>query len=154
MVHCLLAWRVYLLGCKFLVRTDNVTNTFFNTQKKLSPKQARLQELLQEYDFVWENKPGKYNEVADALSHKQVQEYMAVLTRMESDLVDRIKESAKLDATYHKLVQDVTAGLVRHYWLEDGLLHAKGGKLFIPSGKICRELLKETHDPQWARHPS
>ena len=80
-VHCLLAWRVYLLGCKFLVRTDNVTNTFFNTQKKLSPKQARLQELLQEYDFVWENKPGKYNEVADALSHKQVQEYVAALTR-------------------------------------------------------------------------
>ena len=103
---------------------------------------------------MWEHKLGKHNEVAAALSHKQVQEYMAVLTRMESDLVDRIKESAKLDATYHKLVQDVTAGLVRHYWLEDGLLHAKGGKLFIPSGKICRELLKETHDPQWARHPS
>ena len=30
-VHCLLAWRVYLLGPKFVVQTDNVTNTFFNT---------------------------------------------------------------------------------------------------------------------------
>ena len=30
-VHCLLAWRVYLLGPKFVVRTDNVANTFFNT---------------------------------------------------------------------------------------------------------------------------
>ena len=37
-VHCLLAWRVYLLGSKFVVRTDNVANTFFSTQKKLSPK--------------------------------------------------------------------------------------------------------------------
>jgi len=69
-VHYLLAWKVYLLGPKFLVRTDNVVNTFFNTQKKLSPKQARWQKLLQEHDFVWERKPGKHNQVADALSHK------------------------------------------------------------------------------------
>ena len=104
MVHCLLTWRVYLLGPKFMVRTDNVANTFFNTQKKLSPKQARWQELLQEYDFVWEQKPGKHNQVADALSSKQVQEYVAVLTRVESDFVERIKKSSKLDATYQKLV--------------------------------------------------
>ena len=37
-VYCLLAWRVYLLGSKFVVRTDNVANTFFSTQKKLSSK--------------------------------------------------------------------------------------------------------------------
>ena len=56
--------------------------------------------------------------------------------------MERIKGSSKLDATYQKLVQDVTVGLVRRYWLEDGLLYAKGGKLFIPSGEIHRELLK------------
>ena len=43
-------------------------------------------------------------------------------------------------------MQDVSAGLVCRYWLEDGLLYAKSGKLFVPSGKIHRELLKETHD--------
>ena len=91
---------MYLLEPKFVVRTDNVANTFFNTQKKLSPKQARWQELLQEYDFVWEHIPGKHNEVADALSQKQVQEYVVALTRVESDFVDKMKESAKLDATY------------------------------------------------------
>ena len=146
-VHCLLAWRVYLLGPKFVVRTNNVANTFFNTQKKLSPKQARWQKLLQEYDFVWEHKPSKHNQVVDALSCKQVKEYVVALTRVESNFVERIKESSKLDATYKKLVQDVTTGLVRHYWLKDGLLYARGGKLFIPNGKIRKELLKETHDP-------
>ena len=145
---------MYLLGPKFVVRIDNVANTFFNTQKKLSPKQARWQELLQEYNFVWEHKPGKHNQVADALSRKQVQEYVAALTRVESDFVERIKESSKLDATYQKLVQDVIAILVHRYWLKDGLLYAKGSKLFVRSGKIRRELLKETHDPQWVGHPS
>ena len=82
--------------------------------------------MLQEYDFVWlipslTYKLGKHNEVADAadaLSHKQVQEYVATLTRGKSDFVDRIKESAKLDVTYQKLVQDVTASLVRCYWFD------------------------------------
>jgi len=94
----------------------------------------------------------QYNQVANALSCKQVQEYVVALTRVESYFVERIKESSRLDATYQKLVQDVTAGLVCSYWLEDGLPYAKGGNLFVPSGKIRRELLKETHDPQWAGH--
>ena len=34
-----------------------------------------------------------------------------------------------------------------------GLLYAMGGKLYVPSGKICRELTKETHNPQWVGHP-
>ena len=36
-VHCLLAWKVYLLGPKFVVQTNNVANTFFNSQNKLYP---------------------------------------------------------------------------------------------------------------------
>ena len=81
-----------------------------------------------------------------------MQEYVVALTRVESDFVERIKESFKLDAIYQKLVQEVTAGLVRCYWLKNGLLYANDGKLFVSSGKIRRELLKETYDPQWARH--
>ncbi|KAL0463380.1 UNVERIFIED_CONTAM: Retrovirus-related Pol polyprotein from transposon.6 [Sesamum latifolium] len=37
-VHCLDAWRHYLLGTKFTVVTDNVANTYFKIQRKLSPK--------------------------------------------------------------------------------------------------------------------
>ena len=40
-VHCLQIWPFYLLGTMFLVITDNVANTFFKSQKKLSPRQAR-----------------------------------------------------------------------------------------------------------------
>ena len=40
-LHCLKIWKHYLLGIKFVVVTDNVANTYFKTQKKLTPKQAR-----------------------------------------------------------------------------------------------------------------
>ncbi|EHA8591487.1 hypothetical protein COCNU_scaffold061348G000010 [Cocos nucifera] len=40
-VHCLRIWRHYLLGSKFVVCTDNVATSYFQTQPKLIPKQAR-----------------------------------------------------------------------------------------------------------------
>ena len=69
-VHCLRTWRHYLLGSKFVVKTDNVATSYFLSQKKLSPKQARWQDFLAEFDMVWEYKPGRTNQVADALSRK------------------------------------------------------------------------------------
>lgn len=44
--------------------------------------------------------------------------------------------------------------LVKRYLIENDLLYAKGDRLFVPSGGgLRRELLQETHDPQWAGHP-
>lgn len=45
-VHCLDAWRHYLLGTKFTVMTDNVANTYFKTQKKLTPARIFCRVLL------------------------------------------------------------------------------------------------------------
>ena len=39
-VHCLQIWRVYLLGTRFIVKTDNVENIFIKKKKKFSLKQA------------------------------------------------------------------------------------------------------------------
>ncbi|KAE8671820.1 hypothetical protein F3Y22_tig00111917pilonHSYRG00118 [Hibiscus syriacus] len=61
-VHCLCTWRHYLLGSKFIVFTDNVANSYFLTQKKLSSKQARWQEFLTEFDLSFEHKSGKIKE--------------------------------------------------------------------------------------------
>ncbi|KAL0396344.1 UNVERIFIED_CONTAM: Transposon Ty3-I Gag-Pol polyprotein [Sesamum calycinum] len=152
-VHCLEAWRHYLLGTKFTVVTDNVANTYFKTQRKLSQKQARWQEFLGEFDFEWVHRPGKHNDVADALSRKLVEEYVAALTVVESDFLDQIRESSKTDVGYLKLVEQVKSGLIQKYWLESGLLYAKGGRVFVPTGTLRRRLLRETHDPQWAGHP-
>ncbi|KAL0438706.1 UNVERIFIED_CONTAM: hypothetical protein Slati_2353600 [Sesamum latifolium] len=84
-------------------------------QQKLSPKQARWQEFLGEFDFEWVQRPGKNNAVADALSRKMVEEYVAALTVVESDLLDQIRESSNMDASYMKLVEQVKNGQIRKY---------------------------------------
>ena len=69
-IHCLRTWRHYLLGSKFVVKTDNTVVSHFLTQPKLTPKQARWQEFLAEFDFYFEHKAGRLNQAADALSRK------------------------------------------------------------------------------------
>ncbi|GKB97084.1 putative nucleotidyltransferase, ribonuclease H, partial [Tanacetum coccineum] len=55
----------------------NETERKYTVQEKemtavnLSPKQARWQDFLSEFDYQLEYKPGKANVVADALSHKE-----------------------------------------------------------------------------------
>ena len=79
-VPCLQQWRHYHLGGIFTVVTDNVANTFFKTQKKLSARQARWQEFLAEFNFEWLHRPGWHNIVADALSRKEVVAYIMTLS--------------------------------------------------------------------------
>ncbi|WMV08473.1 hypothetical protein MTR67_001858 [Solanum verrucosum] len=151
--HELHVWRVYLLGTRFVVRTDNVANTFFKTQKKLSPNQERWQEFLAEYDFMWEHKPGKHNQVADALSRKEVFAAVYSISKLETDFIDRIRLCAANDSLYIEWMGQVQDGTMRWYWIEDDLLHFKGGRIVVPNGGgLRKDLMKEAHDTTWAGH--
>ncbi|XP_043717547.1 uncharacterized protein LOC122665462 [Telopea speciosissima] len=150
-VHCLRTWRHYLLGSRFVVKTDNVATSYFQTQKKLSPKQARWQDFLAEFDFVFEYKPGKANEVADALSRKAE---LASLSQPEGELMGLIKEGLQHDPVAKSLLALAKEGKTRRFWEQDGLLYAKKRRLYVPKwNNLRRNLVRECHDTKWAGHP-
>ena len=60
-IHCLRTWRHYILGSKFLVKTDNSAVSHFFTQPKLTSKQSRWHEFIAEFDFHFEHKAGHTN---------------------------------------------------------------------------------------------
>ncbi|CAO2825207.1 unnamed protein product [Amaranthus hypochondriacus] len=87
-IHCLRVWRHYLLGIRFTIYIDNIATNYFPNQKKLSPKKARWQDFLAEFDYTMEYKPGKANVVADALSRKAI---FASVSSVASTILDRVK---------------------------------------------------------------
>ncbi|CAN6567559.1 unnamed protein product [Malus baccata var. baccata] len=151
-VHCLRVWRHYLLGTPFIIKTDNVATSYFQTQQKLTPKQARWQEFLAEFDYKLEYKQGKENVVADALSRRV--ELMATVLKPQSHLLGRVREGLSHDVQSKNIVEFVKDGKTRRFWLEDGLLYTKGKRIYIPKwGSLRKEILKECHDSMWAGHP-
>ena len=131
-----------MLGSIFTVVTDNVANTFFKTQKKLSPRQARWQEFMADFKFEWLHRLGRHNTVVDALSRKEVIAYITALSKVISDFNEKIKQAVEQDATYGRLKQQVKEGVVRRYWLEGDLLVAKGGRWYVPTGGLRKDLLR------------
>ncbi|KAA0045084.1 reverse transcriptase [Cucumis melo var. makuwa] len=92
-VHCLRAWRQYLLGSSFVVKTDNSATCHFFTQPKLTLKQARWQEFLAEFDFEFEHKKGSSNQAADGLSRKQEHAAICLLAHLRgSEIGGGLKE--------------------------------------------------------------
>nr|GMC73975.1 Retrovirus-related Pol polyprotein from transposon 17.6 [Ipomoea batatas] len=122
-VHCLRVWRHYLLGAHFTIKTDNVATSYFQTQKKLSPKQARWQDFLAEFDYSLEYKPGKANVVVDALSRKAE---FAAISHAKGDVIDRIKEGLQHDPLAKELVKLAQSGKTQRFWVEDDLLYTEG----------------------------
>ena len=90
--------------------------------------------------------------MADALSRKEVVGYVGLLSIVVAYFKERVRHEVAQDSTYQKLVEQVKNGTTRRYWLENELLYFMGSKLYVPSSKLRRELLKETHDTKWAGH--
>ena len=68
-MHALAKFRQYLVGGKFIVKTDHNSLRHFLTQKELNDRQQKWVSKVQSFDFDIEYKKGKMNVVADALSH-------------------------------------------------------------------------------------
>jgi hypothetical protein len=67
-MHTLAKFRQYLVGAKFVVRTDHNNLKYFLDQKDLNERQHKWVNKIQAYDFDIEFVKGKNNVVADALS--------------------------------------------------------------------------------------
>ena len=158
-IHCLRTWRHYLLGSKFLVKTDNSAVSHFLTQPKLTPKQARWQEFLAEFDFHFEHKAGHTNQAADALSRKADLAALKVLASLSHSVVSttirqRIKDGLGKDPVAQTIMKLVKEGKSSRFWLEEGLLMTKGSRVFVPKADgLRRMLMRECHDTLWAGHP-
>ena len=100
-IHALKIWHIYLEGQHFKVITDHKSLIYFNTQPTLSRRQARWNELLQEYDFEIIYKQGKTNVVADVLSrHADLKLNSIVQIIPDQQILEAIKKEYSEDADF------------------------------------------------------
>ena len=69
-MHSLIKFRQYLVGNKFVVKTDHNSLRYFLTQKDLNERQQKRVSNIQAFEFDIEYVKGKNNVVADSLSRR------------------------------------------------------------------------------------
>ncbi|POM74468.1 Pol protein [Phytophthora palmivora] len=110
MKYALVKFRVYLLGTRpFVIYTDHASLRTATNSPHLSQRMARWLSFFAEYNFRVEYKPGKLNVLADALSRRPDYE-LAHLSRVTTDLYDRIRLAYQVDEIYAQLVQFLSGG--------------------------------------------
>src|SRR5580704_13756799 len=79
-VDCLKKWEAELTGTRFEILTDHAPLQHWKTQKDLSDRQIRWNELLSKFDMDIRYIPGISNSAADALSrYPYVQRNIAIV---------------------------------------------------------------------------
>ncbi|MCO5575102.1 hypothetical protein L7F22_028899 [Adiantum nelumboides] len=150
-VYCLRKWRHYVQDKHTQVYTDNVSLKYFQTQPKLTPKQARWQDFLVEYDIEIIHKPGKHNVMPDALS---CQPNLNPTSTIQGTLKERIIESQKIDPAVIRMMNAHVSGksAIGLFDIRDGLFYAHS-KIYIPNDPtLKKDLLWEAHDCKLAGH--
>ncbi|POM62346.1 Pol protein [Phytophthora palmivora] len=168
----LLAMKVHLLGTKrFEIYTDHASLWTATNSPHLSQRMARWLSFFAEYNFRVEYKPGKLNVLADALSRRPDYEQVHV-SRVTTDLYDRIRLAYQEDENYTPLVQFLSDGKdakvdrlsprqraqLHHYELAEGLLHysvdtGDPPRAVVPNDEDLKyHILLEAHDAPVSGH--
>ena len=118
----------------------------------MSPKQARWQDFLAEFDFCINHKSGALNTMPDVLSRMPHACTISVIS--DSSLLQDIRTAQQHDPYTQQLISDMEMQFAAHGSLrmQQGLLMVHG-KWFVPNIKEIKALiLQEAHDCKMAGH--
>ncbi|GJS49281.1 ty3-gypsy retrotransposon protein [Tanacetum coccineum] len=157
-VEAIYKWRQYLIGRRFIIRTDHKSIKELMQQVIQTPLQQKYVRKLMGFDFNIEYKPGVSNQVADALSrmYEADEGVIATFMAMSQPLVDFLAELRgenegleELQRLHQKIDQrEELIGFRR----EQGLLIYQDRYYIGAESKLKRALMSEFHDTPSAGH--
>jgi hypothetical protein len=146
-MHALTKFRQYLVGNKFVVKTDHNSLKYFLEQKDLSERQQKWVTKVQAFEFEIEYVKGKKNIVVDALSRRPATcSLMEILADWKSHLL--VEYSKK------KFACEVMDGKIQDDWYRiiDDVIFYKDRVYLVPNSRLQKKILTVVHDSPLAGH--
>lgn len=153
-VFAIQKWRHYLLGRKFLVRTDLKSLKFLLEQREINMEYQRWLSNLLGFKFEIQYKPGLENKAADALSRRGVAAELMALSVPTAVQFHDVEDAVSRDPELQKIRDMIKADPSSHpeFTLNQGKLLRKG-KLVLPrESQLVGVILRELHDGKAGGH--
>ncbi|CAJ2641138.1 unnamed protein product [Trifolium pratense] len=135
-------FRHYLLGHKFIIRTDQKSLRSLMDQSLQTPDQQEWLHKFLGYDFTIEYKPGKENMAADALSRVMTLSW----SEPQCQFIDEIRAALKKDQNLVEIILKCISGKAPiQYTMKDGLLYWKQRLVIPKESDLLNKVLYEFH---------
>jgi hypothetical protein len=146
-MHALTKFRQYLVGNRFVVKTDHNSLKYFLDHKDLRERQQKWALKIQAFDFDIKYVKGKRNVVADALSRRPIGcSMMDICTDWKAHLlVEYSKNKFACEVLDRQVVDD------RYHVLDDVIFY-KDRIYLVPESILKGKVLKVCHDSPIAEH--
>lgn len=154
MVLAVQHWRPYLLGRRFIIKTDQCSLKHLLNQPITTPAQQNWAAKLLGYDFDIYYKEGSLNRAADALSRCDEELELSAVSIPHWADWSQLKSDIKADPTLAKIVESLEEGepALLQYSLSQGTLFYIG-RLVIPANSSwIDKLLVEFHSTPMGGH--
>lgn len=154
-------WRPYLLGRKFIIRTDQRSLKFLLDQRFRQESQHPWLLKLSGFDYVVEYKKGVKNKVADALSRRNENEVEEVKTYscratsvVEPKWLTEVRDMVAHSPFFvgiHKKYEEGSLSPTKYKKIE-GVWFYKGRVLIDPNSTLCSTIFHDHHEAQGGGH--
>ena len=148
-------WRPYLLGKKFLVKTDQRSLKFLLEQRVIQPQYQKWISKLLGYAFEVVYKPGLENKAADALSRMPPTIHLNQLTSQKIIDVGVIREEVNKDEKLQKIKNELgerEGEPSTKFLIKQGMLMYKDRLVLSKTSKLIPMLLHTYHDSVFGGH--
>lgn len=147
--------RQYLLGRKFLIKTDQRSLKYLLEQRlHTEPQHTWLQKLVG-YDYDVEYKKGVENKGADALSQCEDDESMDIagLTVVEPRWWQAVRTMIEESPYFKEITDKDTKGTLNNkHTFTNHIWFYKGKVMLDPTSPLCREVIADAHDSPSGGH--
>lgn len=153
-------WKHYLMGKKFIVRTDQKSLKYLLEQRDISLDYQKWLTKLLGYDFEIVYKVGVENKVADGLSRVMIDRQLdangllCALTVSSSIQMQSIFDELDANEDIQKLIKEVLLETVAKvgYTVVGGRLFYKGRLFLSRTSQFIQQILREYHDGVMGGH--
>lgn len=153
-VKSIIKWRPYLLGRRFIVRTDQLSLKYILEQRMIGSDYQKWVSKLMGFDFEIQYRTGASNRVADALSRKDSTIMCQNMDTSCWKFWDQLKDEIDRDS----FIQQIKAGIQSEGGQQPGFSLFQGnllykGRLVIPAtSSLIPEIIHEFHDSPVGGH--
>lgn len=150
-------WHPYLLGLKFVIKTDQQSLKFLLEQKVGTPQQKWFSKLLC-YHFQIEYKQGQENKVVGALSRRcQVQQedrVCMIISAPNLDWIESLKASYAHDSFIQSIISQlqINATFITDFKMLNGLFLKKGRIVVGSEESLKGQILVHVHSSPLGGH--